>query len=559
MAFIVAFLVFLSLVVFNARGDSLSFKNIVSSVAAGAGVWLVLTLAAAAGFSLMVVAPLVVLAMLLAAVVSARETDDTHRRGGKLVDTSTLKKMSLKEDPQAEIFLGGVGVPRDKENRHFLLAGATGAGKSQAFYAIVQAARARGDGGVVADINAELLSRVYDSARDVILNPIDTRSATWSPLAEIAGEWDADRVAKSIVPEGVGDSKEWNHYAQQILSALLFKVWSANGTNRDLLQLVLRSGNDEFSQALAGTNAAQFTGAGAERMLGSIRAILSSFCSFLPYLPPRAGRDAFSITRFVQEEAREKRGAWMFLPVRDDFFKFFRSLVAAEVDIAISALLSADDDETRRVWFFVDEFASWGKISSVDALLTKARKKGGVGVLGVQTIAQLREAYGREGAQTLLANLGTWLTLRAGDAETADFMSKNLGDEEIRRVNQTSGTSGKSRAEQIATQRVVMPADLQNLPDLVGVLNVAGPLPAGWVRVEISRLKRTVEGFQIPAAGGGMVGQSADTGEPGPGMVEPVDESDDGDLVGELLEIGDEDPKTTPETASVSQEGEGEK
>lgn len=555
MAFIVAFLVFLSLIIFNARGDSLSFKNIVSSVAAGAGVWLALTLAAAMGFSLVVAAPLIVLAMLVAAVVAARETDDTHRRGGKLVDAPVLKKMARAEDPEAEIFLGGVGIPRAVENRHFLLAGATGAGKSQAFYAVVQAARARGDGGVVADINAELLSRVYDSTRDVILNPIDTRSAAWSPLAELTGEWDADRVAKSIVPEGVGDSKEWNHYAQQILSALLFKVWSANGTNRDLLQIILRSGNEEFSQALAGTNAAQFTGAGAERMLGSIRAILSSFCSFLPYLPPRAGRDGFSITRWVQNEAREKAGGWIFFPVRDDFFKFFRSLVAAQADIAISALLSSEDDEKRRVWFFIDEFASWGKISSVDALLTKARKKGGVGVLGVQTIAQLREAYGREGAQTLLANLGTWLTLRAGDAETADFMSKNLGDEEVRRVNQTSGTSGKSRAEQIATQRVVMPADLQNLPDLVGVLNVAGPLPAGWVRVEISGLKRTVEGFQIPAAGGGMVGQSADPGEHGPGMVEPADESDDGDLVGELLEIGDEDPKTT----SVSQEGEGEK
>lgn len=542
MIVLVAFLVTTALIFLNSRGDSLSFKTLTASAAAGVGAWVVLTLADLAGVPFVVGAPVILLAVLAVSVSSALQTDDTHRRGGKLVDAPTLKKMSLKEDPKAEIFLGGVGIPRDKENRHFMLAGSTGSGKSQAFYSIVQAARTRGDSAVVADINAEMLSRVYDPTRDAILNPIDSRSAAWSPLAEISGEWDADRVAKSIVPEGAGDSKEWNHYAQQILSALLFKIWSANGTNRDLLQLVLRSGNEEFAAALAGTNAAQFTGAGAERMLGSIRAILSSFCSFLPYLPPRAGRDAFSITRFVQEEAREKRGAWMFLPVRDDFFKFFRSLIAAQVDIAISALLAADDDETRRVWFFVDEFASWGKISSVDALLTKARKKGGVGVLGVQTIAQLREAYGREGAQTLLANLGTWLTLRAGDAETADFMSKNLGDEEVRRVNQTHGASGKSRAEQIATQRVVMPADLQNLPDLVGVLNIAGPLPAGWVKVEISTLKRAVEGFQIAALGAGMASPVSDASA----MVEQPD-TGSADLIADLL-ADDETASAPPET-----------
>lgn len=424
---------------------------------------------------------------------------DGHERGGMIVAAGALEKLSKTADPQAEIFVGAVGVPRSWECRHYLFAGSTGSGKSQAFYQIAEVARRRNDGGVVADVNAEMLSRFFNAERgDVILNPLDKRSENWSPLSEVRGQWDAERISKSIIPPGEGSSAEWNHYGQVLLSAVIAKVWSENGKNFDLTNLLLMSSNEDLAEALAGTQAAQLFAPGAERMLSSIRAITATYCQPLSYLSPTVGRDGFSVTKFIQREASDKRGAWLFFPVRDDFFKSFRSLIAAQVDIAISALLSAEDDESRRVWFCLDEFATWGRISSISDLLTKARKKGGVGVLGLQSISQIRETYGREGAQTLLANLGNWLTLRAGDAETADFMSKNIGDEQIRRLNESKNADGqKSTSEQIAVQRVILPAELQNLPDLAGILNIAGPLPAGWVTIPVSNLQRKTEGFQI--------------------------------------------------------------
>lgn len=425
--------------------------------------------------------------------------DDKHQRGGTVVAGAVLQKLARGIDKKAEVFVGRVGIPRNMENRHFLLSGSTGSGKSQAFYQIAEVARRRGDAAVVADVNAEMLGRLYDPARgDVILNSLDTRSENWSPLAEISGSWDADRIAKSIIPAGDGSAAEWNHYAQVLLSAVLAKTWRDGGSNFDLTNLLLTSPNDELAKALAGSQAAQLFAPGAERMLSSIRAITATYCQPLSYLSPSAGRDGFSITKFVQAEAETKRGAWLFFPVRDDFFKSFRSLIAGQIDIAISALLSSPDDEARRVWFMLDEFATWGRIASITDLLTKARKKGGVGVLGLQSISQIRETYGREGAQTLLANLGNWLTLRAGDAETADFMSKNIGDEQVRRTNLSTNADGKeSTSEQIAMQRVLLPAELQKLADLVGILNIAGPLPAGWVTVPVSALTRKQPAFEM--------------------------------------------------------------
>lgn len=458
-------------------------------------------------------------------VFTSGVADQDHLRGGKLVDERTLAKLAKKADSRAEIFIGGVGVPRRLENRHFLLAGTTGSGKSQAFYQIAEVARQRGDAAVIADVSAEQLGRFYNPERgDTILNPIDARSAAWSPLAEINAEWDCERLSQSIVPPAEGSEGEWKGYAQVLLSAILSKVWRENGKNFDLTNLILTATSEELGETLKGTQAAQFFAAGSEKMLGSIRSILASYCQPFGYLKPDAGRDAFSITKFIQAEAAEKHGAWLYFPVRDDSFKSFRPLIAGQIDIAISALLSVEDDEARRVWFMLDEFASWGRIASINDLLTKGRKKGGVGVLGVQAISQVRESYGMNGAQTLLSNLGTWATLRCGDSDTADFMSKNVGDEQVRRlVESTNHERQKSVSEQVVVERVIMPADLKNLPDLVGILNIAGELPAGWIRVPISSLKRTVPGFEL-------VRQRQEVGVP----VEV--EEPPSDLVGELLE-----------------------
>lgn len=453
--------------------------------------------------------------------------DQDHLRGGKLVDERTLQKLAKKEDPKAEVFIGGCGIPKRLEARHFLLSGTTGSGKSMAFYQIATVARRRGDAAVVADINAEMLGRFYDPERgDAILNPVDFRSESWSPLAEIFNDWDCDRISKSIIPPGEGSSGEWNHYAQTLLSAILSKVWRENGKNFDLGNLALFSSSEELAETLKGTQASLLFAPGSERMLGSIRTILATYCQPFSYLKPDAGRDAFSITKFIQAEAAKPRGAFLFFPVRDDFFKSFRLLIAGQIDIAISALLSTEDNEARRVWFFLDEAASWGRLASAADLLTKARKKGGCGVLGVQAISQVRETYGRDGAQTLLSNLGTWLTLRAGDSDTADFMSKNIGDEQVRRLVESSNHERqKSVSEQIVVERVIMAADLQNLPDLKGILNIAGALPAGWVRIPISSLKRTVPGFQL-------IRQQIEPES----LAAIAAESPSSDLIGELLE-----------------------
>lgn len=396
-------------------------------------------------------------------------------RGAHLATAKDVMRRLKNEECAATI--GEIPVPVRAEPMHFLLAGAPGSGKSLSFSALMRSARERGQRGIVVDVGGEFLKRFYRDG-DVILNPLDQRGRAWSPFAEMRGPWDSDRIAKSIVADGDGNEREWNTYAQQFIGAIMRRTWEAgNPSNSQLMHLATTASSDE----LAGLPASALLDPGAGKMLASVCGIVGVHLAPFSYLDPAAGVDAFSVKNWVESEG----DSWLFLTVRDDQLATMKALISALLDVAISGLLALDADPDRRVWFFLDEFASLGRVQSIEPLLTKARKYGGVGVVGLQSLSQFRSTYGREQAQTLLGCLGTWLVLRSPDAETSDYLSKFLGEEELRRVSESGNDQGTSWSERIEKSRVVMPATLQALPDRSGYLNIVGDIPTCEVLIPI--------------------------------------------------------------------------
>ena len=414
---------------------------------------------------------------------------DGHMRGSNLQNAKTVARM-IKEKSRFDI--GSVPVPVDLETRNFLLAGSPGTGKSQALTRALDALRADDAHAVIADASGIYLSRYYDSARDVILCPFDERAEPWSPLAEIETVADVPALTKSLIPDSEGSAREWNGYAQTVLEPLLEHCFTQRKTNADLFSLACVADLAELREILAGSPAAPLVAEGNERMFGSVRAILGSYLKALQYLHPDAGVDgSFSIRRHIVEQ----QPGWIFLTYQQQHRDAQKSLIAAQIDIASRAVLSLPPDLNRRVVFALDELPLLGKVQSIVDLLTNGRKHGAMIFAGLQTIAQLRDSYGRETAQTLLACLGSWLVLRVSDAETAEYMSKYLGEEEKTRIVQSGGTSSQgflqgSRNEgwqqQIVKDRIVMPSELQNLPDLVGIFNLAGPVPSAAVSLPLA-------------------------------------------------------------------------
>ena len=77
-------------------------------------------------------------------------------------------------------------IPRDAENKHFLIVGDTGSGKSSVIRQMLYQVEARGDSAIVYDPACEFVKQFYNPHRgDIVLNPLDARMPYWSPSKEL--------------------------------------------------------------------------------------------------------------------------------------------------------------------------------------------------------------------------------------------------------------------------------------------------------------------------------------------------------------------------------------
>lgn len=405
---------------------------------------------------------------------------DETQRGSEVVPAKEVARRVKATKQKTFIELGGVPIPESSEPYHFLIAGSTGTGKSVAINTLLAKIRERGDTAILVDSGGDFLNKHFREDRDFVFNPFDERCVGWSPTLEMQGAWDAQALARSIIPDGIGDSREWNSYAQTFVGSVLRKLWEANRlTLADFLYYVQVAPMKELKELLEGTPAVSQMN--SEKMFGSIRTIASNYLTSYDYLP--TDKESFSLTQMIQAE----HSGILFVTYRDDQLDALRNIIASLLDVASRAVLSLEPNPNRRVWLIIDEFASIGRVQSVEAVATKARKAGGCLVLGIQSISQLKDRYGDNGAQTILSCLSSWLVLRCSDADTSEYMSRYIGEAEVSRsqTGKSSGDSGDSSSvsEQRLTKRVVLGSEIQQFENLHGLLKLAGGFPVCSVKL----------------------------------------------------------------------------
>ena len=120
-----------------------------------------------------------------------------------------------------------------------MLSGSSGTGKSTVAKEMVSAIRRRGDRMVIYDSTGELVSLFYRPGIDVILNPLDERSAGWDVWGECSRDYEYDRIAESLIPERstVGDPY-WTMGARIVFSALAKKLATQDQPSNEKLRSV---------------------------------------------------------------------------------------------------------------------------------------------------------------------------------------------------------------------------------------------------------------------------------------------------------------------------------
>lgn len=399
--------------------------------------------------------------------------------GAKMIKAFS-KLVGASPELPAPITLGGIPFERNQEPLHVLLAGSTGVGKSVGITEMLQGIAARGDRRIVIDPNGFFLSHFHQDG-DVILNVFDRRSPGWSPFNEVRKPYDFDKIARSIVPDGEGPDAAWHFYAQSLISEVMRTlIRRGENTTEALIEALTVLPAEELKTLVSGSPIVGLFDKEAAKALASTRFILAAFLK--PYQYLHTGN--FSLRTWLESGTGN-----LFITWREDMTSSLAPLMACWIDVLCTATLSLSPHLDRRIWLLLDELASLGKISTLEAALTKGRKHGLCCVAGLQSTAQLDRVYGKESAVVLRSCFRNFCAFAIAkiDPDTTEIFSRALGEREVDRATKTEGRSNTGNSQSISVQRVrertVLPNELNELPDLTAFLAFAGDNPTHQIRL----------------------------------------------------------------------------
>ena len=277
-------------------------------------------------------------------------------------------------------------------------------------------------------------------------------------------------------------------------------------TTKHLSDVLMTSNLKHLHAHLMNTVAGPLTDPEARRMAESIRATYNTYAQALMTLPSE-GPD-FSIRKWVEdidrpgEDGEQREGTVLFIAAQHVNLRSVRVLLTLWLSTAINTLMSMKGDQREiRLWFLLDEIGALHNIPAIVSGMQTARNYGGAFVMGVHTMAQLKQTYGDNLAETIASLAKTKLLMNTRDRASQDWESAQIGDGEYSEMeeNWSYGVSNIRDAatlqRKIKLEPLVLPTEFAELPDLHGYLKFPQGLPAARVQLTHVPYSKGVPGF----------------------------------------------------------------
>ena len=432
--------------------------------------------------------------------------EDKYIRGAKLVSAEKLKGEIVEKHGVSDLTLGDFPIPTGFSKKHTLISGTTGAGKSTALTHLLKAIRARGDRAVVYDKKGEFVEMFYRDGVDHILNPADSRSHQWTPWEEMESPFDADWISETLLPSSnsnSGSEKFFTSAARAVVSAALQNLY-LDGPKSLLSLLRATAWNDLelLKELVAGTPAATYFNEDNERTLESIRSTIVDGVRPLRLLKEENKKGFFSIRDWIAEgDEPNADDSWLFLPVRESEIEIQKPLISTWIQAAAKGLMARGVNNERTLWIIVDELPSLKKIPALSMLMAEGRGFGAAVVLGIQEINQLEEEFGKNTSKTILGLCSTQFHFRLNNADTAEWVSKVLGEAEREEVDEDLNYSaddirdGVRVSSKRQNRKIVLPSEIMDLPDLSCFAKIWGVESKARIDIPFLRLPKIADGF----------------------------------------------------------------
>lgn len=399
---------------------------------------------------------------------AGEHSEDDYERGAKIIEPSALNKQTRKEKRHLEF--GEAKMPVSAEIKHIFVIGRTGAGKTLLTNNIVDKIRQRGDRAVIYDYKGDYISRFFDPATDLLFNPLDSRSVCWNIFADMHTPMDIASMVASLIPEMRNSNQPFfNMAARDVFAGIISNMFQENQKNYAALWTAITTSPKYLSDILIQTKGGVVGGThisdSANKQTLSIMSTMLQYTKIFEYF--QDSPSTFSIEKWIKSGSEI-----LFISNYDKLKETLRPILTMFIDTLATNLLSMPDDENRRIFFILDEFGTLQKMQKIVELLTLSRSKGGAVYLGIQDVGQIDNIYGRELRNSIVNACGTNAIFGVNDPDTADFLSRKIGEAEYKLARQgyTVGAAENRTAVSLSKQTIkeslFLPSELMQFPDL---------------------------------------------------------------------------------------------
>lgn len=363
----------------------------------------------------------------------------------------------------------GIPMSRDRESRHVLITGSTGAGKTTVMQHLILQAMARRDKIMVLDVKGDMTSKLPMMGN--IIAPHDARSLAWDIAADVQTKQEARELAARLIPESRSD-RFWSDAAREIFVACLSLMQATKRTEwgwDDLRSLVIADIDVLLDAARrCHPEAAAFlsdpTSKTNQSILATFRAHMNIVSVLADAWPESHRNRSFSVKR------------WLSLPVYNPvvlqhdgrYPQLSNAWLSGIIGLIASQAASPAMKENpgSRTWLFLDEFPQLERLPHFSTLLDVGRSKGISVVLGAQDISQIRSAYGADQADAWMSMTGTHVITRLNLGQSAETTSRFIGKQTVESWRKSDTRSGGRTSTTWAPVRedrpVITPSELSD-------------------------------------------------------------------------------------------------
>jgi type IV secretory pathway TraG/TraD family ATPase VirD4 len=397
-----------------------------------------------------------------------------HIRGAKIGSVKDFNWVVKNRGEEPGLHFGSVCMPKSLEPRHTFIIGGPGTGKTNCKAQIIEDLRKRDTQAIVYDFKGDYLRRFYDPSKDLIFNPLDSRSVGWNLFNEIETPMDIDAMAASLIPHSISQHDTFfPDAARDVFAGILHYLYKMDmRCNSDIWDMVTADAGHILGCLRSipeGQGAAKHIELPGSTQSQGVFGTIMEYAKALKYMAHTDG--PFKIRDWLNDGK-----GMLFVTNYSIIQETLRPILSLFVDLLGRQVLSMSESMERRIFFLLDEFGTLQRLPTIVKLLTMARSKGGCVIIGIQDYGQIDQTYSSNHRQSIINACGNKIIFSVDDPTSARISSEILSETEYMEMDKTrsmgvnDNRDGTTLAERTRRESLFLPAEIMQLPDLTAIV-----------------------------------------------------------------------------------------